>query len=315
MDTDVSIVIISMNNPTDLVRCVKSIFEHTADIKIEVCVVFFNYNEQNLKTVEKEIGGLYKPFFNNGIAGFSENNNLAIKECKGRYILVLNDDTYFVDNSVGLLYNFGVSNNQKLISPVLLNFNGTIQFDGRPRFHILSFMLHELKLHGLLKKYYKKEEEYFSTYNLSGACFLIESDLFRKLGYFDEEYFFTPEDIAIGTRARIEYGIHPIVVRKAKVYHKGSSTAKKIMSATYPTAKQGVFIFFRKLYGANYEIMARIMIFPILIAKFSLWAFSGVSEKQQIMRSALANALKYNFKSVPTKVLFTDLYNQIAEKK
>ena len=307
---DISVVIVSMNNPFDLIRCVDSILNNNKKVNIEIMIVLFNFTEENFSLISR-LSENCKFFHSKGIRGFSANNNIALREATGNYVLVLNDDTFFNDNSLEQLY-FSSSQNSILISsPVLVHFDNKVQFYGRPKFHILSVIMHEFKLQKYLPFIHKDVGDYFETFNVSGACFLIDRLYFEQLGWFDEDYFFTPEDIAIGTLSRVKHNVYPVVFKKLTVFHKGSSTAKSIFAATMPTAKQGVYLMFGKLYGPFYEIMLRAFLLPVFIFKYFYWKLrNGDMERKKIMLSAFGRCIKLSFVKRNTTVLFSDLYGR-----
>lgn len=106
--------------------------------------------------------------------------------------------------------------------------------------------------------------EVFPTSNISGAAFLIKTDVFRQAGWFDESYFFTPEDIALSTKLR-EAGYGVYVDRGAEVVHKWKATASRISPAVRPAAIRGSLMFFSRGSSAKYFLLAA----PVWLAEFS----------------------------------------------
>lgn len=308
MDKILSIVIISMNNLADLIVCVDSIYEFNDAEVYDIYLVAFNYTIENLEVVKSRFPKVFI-VRSEGIRGFSENNNLALKLVESKYCLILNDDTYFTDNSIEALLICAIDNDIKILSPVILNFDGTIQLLGRPDYNLTNFILRELKLLKLANVG-NTDQNLFKTYNISGACFLIKFEYFKELGLFDERYFFTPEDIALSAKS-CRLGNNPFVFKSAKVYHKHSSTAAGIHHITIPVGKQGIYLYLKDFYGTAASVFARCFIFSIAIVRLLYWQFiANKSERQIIMRKANLNCSKYAFSNLSPKQLFYKLYSQ-----
>jgi GT2 family glycosyltransferase len=305
MEKELSIVIISMNNLKDLEICLDSLFLLNTE-SYQIIVIAFNFSDTNLQSIISKYGDKIKIVQTSGIKGFAENNNEALRTVNTPYCMILNDDTYFLDNSIDKLLNTLKSTSIKIISPHILNFDGTSQILGWPKYNVFNYMLHELKVR---KFAYvgEKNQELFKTYSVTGACFVIDTSLFRQVGFFDEKYFFTPEDIALSAKC-IKLGYYPYVLKGAVVYHKGSSTAKKMHQVTIPVAKQGIYLYFREFYGKGSELVVRLYIFCLAILKLGYWSIQKKSERKKIMTNASINLIKYAFKNEDTKPMFEKLY-------
>ena len=113
--------------------------------------------------------------------------------------------------------------------------------------------------------------EVFRTSNITGAAFLIKTDVFRELGWFDETYFFTPEDIALSTLARRKgYGVY--VDRAVSVVHKWRTTASRISPAVRPAAVRGSLLFFSGGSRIKYFLLA----LPVWLAESAKRAKAAV---------------------------------------
>ena len=174
------------------------------------------------------------------IRGFAENNNLALRQVTGEYVLCINDDTRIFMRTVDILVNNFAKLPEKaaILSPKIDFPSGETQTCGRPKQTAWKYILERLHLDGSDQKddtAGKKPVTYsiFQTSDINGACFLIRRDIFEELGWFDERYFFTPEDIALSTKAREKgYGVY--VDMDALVIHYHHKTARKVITATKP---------------------------------------------------------------------------------
>lgn len=245
---DVSIVIVCMNNLDNLYPCLDSIKKFTNEVSYETFVVAYLFTKDNLKKVKEDFPWV---FFieSHEIRGFSENNNLALKQTRGKYCFVLNDDTEMpmpvIDRLVSTIE--GLPKNVAIVSPKLIGYNGITQVCGRPYKdwrHILLGMLHlfdEKK-----DKKYSNKNGVFKTYNIIGAAFLIKKKILEEAGYFNEYYFFSPEDVALSTKVN-KMGYQCWVNADVTLIHKEGMSGKSlsmIQTATRPAHAKGGLYFY-----------------------------------------------------------------------
>lgn len=256
---EVSIVIVCMNRPDNLYPCLRSIEQHCR-ISHEILVVAYLFPAESLSRVRHDFPEV-RFVESNETRGFSENNNLALKLARGRFCFVLNDDTEIHSDVIGrLAADFGnLPDTAAIVTPRLLNADGSLQLCGRPPYPPIYYVLQQWHLHSEPKDDTVGKRpvfgEVFETSNISGAAFLIKTDVFRELGWFDERYFFTPEDIALSCLARRRgYGVY--VDRGAEVVHKWKATASRMSVAVRPAAVRGSLIFFSGGSALKYFLLA-----------------------------------------------------------
>ncbi len=265
---DISIVIVCMNRPDNLYPCLNSIREHCR-VSYEILVVAYLFSPENLDRARENFP---EAVFieSNEPRGFSENNNLALRQARGRFCFILNDDTELRCDVPGrLMHDFSLlPENAAIVTPKLLNADGTLQLCGRPPYPARNYVLQQWHLYSEPKDDTSGRTPYvgeiFETSNISGAAFLIKTEVFRSLGWFDERYYFTPEDIALSTLA-VEKGYGVYVDRSAEVIHKWRTTASKMSQAVRPAAVRGSLIFFSRGSALRYFLLA----LPVWLAEAS----------------------------------------------
>ncbi len=242
---DVSVVIVCMNRMDNLYPCLSTLHEHTSGVSYETFVVAYLFSPENLARAKADFP--WVTFIeSNEIRGFSENNNLALRQASGRYCFVLNDDTELSENVIGRLVSEleSLPESAAIVSPTLLNADGSLQLCGRPAFTAWKYVRQQFHCYkepidtGL-----RAAGRTVQTVSISGAAFLIKTEVFRRLGWFDERYFFTPEDMALATLVRSQ-GFTIWVDTQTHITHKWRTTASKMMSATRPAAVRGSLIYF-----------------------------------------------------------------------
>ena len=349
---DVSIVIVCMNRQDNLYPCLKSIRGTTSRVSYEVLVVAYLYDPEALAQARKDFP--WVTFIeSNEIRGFSENNNLALKQAKGRYCFVLNDDTELPeggirkmesvpktsgkDEAIGnityeaemgtidrLVEDFeALPEGTAIVSPTLLNADGSLQLCGRPPYPARHYVLQQWHLFsepidstaGQEPAAVVEGRKLFRSWNITGAAFLIPTDLFRELGWFDERFFFTPEDIALGTLA-CRKGMQLYVDTSAQVVHKWRTTASRMMRATRPAAVRGSLMQFSDSRPGKYLLLA----IPVWLAESAkrakaacAWALrpSPARRDQLLTYRAITRSI---FTRRTPKEIFTRYYNELQRE-
>ena len=344
--TDVSIIIVCMNRPDNLYPCLESIRRTTVKVTYEVLVVAYMYDPAGLAKAREDFP--WVDFIESDrIRGFSENNNLALKRAKGRYCFVLNDDTELPEGGIweetGMRYEENGRTKQDvpgtidrlvedfealpegtaIVSPTLLNADGTLQLCGRPPYPAKHYVLQQWHLFSEPKDNTAGQEaaavvngrKLFRTWNITGAAFLIPTELFKELGWFDERFFFTPEDIALGMLA-CNRGYKLYVDTSAQVVHKWRTTASRISTAIRPAAVRGSLMHFSDFRTGKYFLLA----LPVWTAEFSKRvkaAFVQALHPSQQHRTELQtfrNITRSIFTRRTPKEIFTKYYKELQSR-
>lgn len=241
---EVSIVIVSMNRMDNLNICIPSIEKYTK-CKHKIYVVAYMFSKENLAELKEKYPQVIV-VESNEFRGFSENNNLALRQVTSEFVFIQNDDTEYKEPVLDkLLEAYKRTSDATIMSPVLLLGDGRIQFKGRRAYTFWTYFLGMIGFHKLPKSKYENQKGTFQSYNVSGAAFLIKTEDFRKIGFFDERFFFCPEDIAVSTTINRNGG-RCYVDSDTSIthYHGVSSKKSKLFCATSCAAFLGFYIFY-----------------------------------------------------------------------
>jgi len=323
---EVSVVIVCMNRPDLLFPCLDSLRAHTS-LSFEVWVVAYRFSDQNLKELETRYPWVeVVPSLE--IRGFSENNNLALKHVRGRYCFILNDDTLLnmpvIDRLVADLEKLPAS--AAAISPCIRFANGAIQTCGRNPWTSRRYARHYLHLVNeaeegvssrtvasrplplrgplplIMPRVAKVREDtpsstVFQTYTLNGACFLIKTEVFREAGWFDERFFFTPEDIALGHKLN-DMGYTVWADPSVSITHLAGGSVSAMEPAIKPARVRGSLIF----YGEPLWLRCFIWCFEAL--RVVKYAFLPATERNRLMSRTARNVMRTAFSKASPKELF-----------
>ena len=204
-----SIVIICWNDWKVIENCLRSIFEGTRKIDFEVIV---SDNGSTDGSVEK-IRALFpavRVVENRANLGFAKGNNAGIREARGEYILILNPDTIVHDGSLDRWVEFaGRHPEAGAFGCRVHNPDGTYQRSARPFPTISRYLISALGLRflGRLKRPVLSDEYEGWKGNTerdvdwqSGCCVMLRGDLLKRLGGFDEQFFYQFEEVDLCRR-------------------------------------------------------------------------------------------------------------------
>ena len=309
-ESEVSIVIVCMNKLSNLDRCLPSIKKYTS-ISYKIYVVAYLFSDENLRVLREKYPEVIV-IVSNEIRGFSENNNLVLKNINTPFTFVLNDDTEFtmpvLDNLVTSLSRV---KDATVMSPVLYRGDGSVQFWGRRKYTFGKFLMNQLGLRFNTKSKYEYGTGIFKSYNVSGAAFLIYTDIFRKMGFFDEKYFFCPEDIALSTKMN-KNGYYCYVDSSIKIMHYEGVSSKKtnLFYATTSAAYLGDSYYFGT---TKWRMMTIKSLWKSKIFLFSVMNSLRNSNHRSDYLYIYERVLDSYKRGISTKQLFIEEYNKVTK--
>jgi len=197
-----SIVVVNLNTKDLTVGCLRSIQKVSGDLKVEVLLTDNGSNDgsiEALKSLQKEKFWKNKLtlIFNKTNTGYAKANNQGIRKAKGKYILLLNNDTVVHKNALQSLVNFAESTpDAGVVGSKLLNIDGSLQMS----------CFHFPTISNAVKEYFFGQKKLFEKFapdgkspvtvdSVVGAVFLITPQAKKKVGILDERYFAYFEDI------------------------------------------------------------------------------------------------------------------------
>jgi GT2 family glycosyltransferase len=239
---DISIIILTFNQPQILPRCVESCFREirSAGLAGEVILVDNGSVDGTPQRISAQFPAMCLIRKEKG-QSFSAGNNQAIQASTGRLVLLLNDDAVLEPGSLRLLVD-ALNSDAKIgaVGPKLLNPDGSTQqyyTNCRfPRFH--SLMLGWLELTPVLEKrawtrdlftHYHNQERGGETDWVGCACLLARRSDLEAVGLLDESYYFGMEDIDLCYRLK-QQGWKVLYLADAHVTHHASASLKKLRS-------------------------------------------------------------------------------------
>jgi len=204
---DLSIIIVSFNTKDLTLNCIRSIEEHIgATIDFEIVVVDNNSRDGSqaaLKSLcaQKPNCRLIEADAN---LGFAKANNIGIKRATGKFVLLLNSDTYLIDNSMLDALEY-LRKHEKIFGCgcTLLNADHSVGIS-YGAFPELGTLCKELIFgcYGQFRAVVPKKRTAIYTIDFPcGAFFLIRRNLLDAVGLLDEGFFMYCEETDLAKRA------------------------------------------------------------------------------------------------------------------
>jgi GT2 family glycosyltransferase len=215
----VSIIIPVRDNWRYTYACLKSILQNTKEVPFEVIIVNDQSTDETPEMLRRMSG---IQIINNPInLGWVKNCNNAADQAKGKYILLLNNDTEVMEGWLANLVEIAEGDDKVgVVGGKILYPDGRLQEAG-------SVMDREGwgQLYGRFGDPDRYEYNYVKeTDFITGVCLLIRKDVFLKLGGFDERYapaFYEEFDLEFAIR---EAGYKIMYQPRAVIVHHQTSS-------------------------------------------------------------------------------------------
>lgn len=157
--------------------------------------------------------------------GFAQNHNRAFKRAQGRYFAILNPDLIFEQPVFEQLITSLHTHRADLIAPKIVDENGATQDSFRRLPTPLEII--RRRLPGYKFEAFPPDREGLLHPDwIAGMFWLMDSDVFRRVGGMDERYRLYFEDVDFCTRARLQ-GMKLLVDSQAQVRHHAQHSSRK----------------------------------------------------------------------------------------
>ncbi|MFT4095296.1 MAG: glycosyltransferase family 2 protein [Niabella sp.] len=255
-----AIIILNYKNYTDTITCVERIFKFSDTDLLTVFVIDNDSQNNSLAHINEHFSGRWNVVqWDDGLTenaidaniilvqnsenkGYAYGNNVGLKIAYNigyQYLLVLNNDTLFVEDVIPKL-KLIVDNDSKVLcaGPLLLKGDGvSVDFNcakRRPTYpdiFRLSYFGRFLKTGSWRKKYYYTQNgsgisTSYPVDILSGSCMFFNAGRLHEIGYFDDATFLYYEEAILAEKG-MQKGYSMVFDPGAKVIHLGAQSTRK----------------------------------------------------------------------------------------
>lgn len=224
--------------------------------------------------------------------GFARANNIAIRQSRGEYVLLLNPDTIVGEDALKASVDFmDVHEDAGAVGVRMLGAQGRRALESRRGlptpmvsfFKMLGFC-NRWPHHRLFGKYYMGYlpwDEPSQIEVVSGAYCMLRRKALDEVGLLDEDFFMYGEDIDLSYRV-LKGGYHNYYLPVDILHYKGESTQKSSFRYVH-VFYEAMLIFFRK----HYSGMTFLLSLPIKTAIYAKALMALVGMLSDRMRKSL----------------------------
>lgn len=262
----ISIVILNYNGKGFLEPCLNSVLNSDYD-NFEVVLVDNASTDGSVELIESIFGANRKIRIirNKENTFFTGGNNIGIREAKGEYIIVLNNDTE-VD--------------PKWLREIALVMGDEEIGAAQPKIRIfnqnpakIDYAGATIDKYGFAKGFGSGEidngqfDDVGDIFYAGGTAMILKRKVLDEVGIFDERFGMHWEDADLSWRIRLK-GYRIVLIPKALVYHKGSLSMSKFTA----NAKVAWYVRKNRIAGLlkNYSAISLIKYLPVLILIYLL---------------------------------------------
>ncbi len=291
----VSIIIINWNGKPHLLNCLSSLSKIVYP-STEIIVMDNNSMDGSVEMVKNNFPKI-KVVTNKENLGFCRANNAGAKIAKGKYVLLLNNDTIVTPAFLGpLVEKLEKKPENGMAQPKIIFWGNKKLQTGCALFTSTGFLYHF--------GYGKNPDDHKynisrQTYSGNGSCLLVKKEVVDKVGLFDESFFSYFEETDFCQRALMA-GYKIWYEPKATIYHIGSVDNSRHKSSAI------VFNSFRNritCYLKNLEAGTLIKILPVHLLFTILTSLAYIIMMRFDDSLAVLKAIGYNIVNLKSILL------------
>jgi N-acetylglucosaminyl-diphospho-decaprenol L-rhamnosyltransferase len=276
---DLSIVLVGWNNKTYLDPCLQSLYESGLRYSFDVVVVD-NGSVDGSQEMLREKFPQVRIIQNGHNVGLGKASNQGIEATRGRYVLLLNNDTIVNGASFDALIAFmDQTPKAGAVGGKLLNPDGSVQacYNHFPTFReefLIATRLGELLWDGYPAN--TTENRVKSVDWLGSACLMLRREALDQVGLLDEGYFIYGDEADLQYRMK-KAGWSIYFLPGATTVHFGGRSLDRWRRRKM--VYRGKMLFFQKNYGPLRSGMLRIMLALLSFFKLMAWGLAYLLPK------------------------------------
>jgi GT2 family glycosyltransferase len=252
-----SIVILCWNDRDIINNCLESIYASTHSTPFEVIVSDNGSSDGSVELIRTKYPAV-RVIENGANLRFAMGNNVGIRASSGEYVLILNPDTIIHDHALDKLTTFADKHLEAgAFGCRVLNSDGSYQESGRPFPTIRREWISALYLRPLvyLSKWFMPDvytrwrgDTQRTVDWLSGCFIFLRADLLKRIGGFDEQFFYYYEDMDLCKRVW-GAGYSIIFTPEASITHLGGQSTKRSPTSFLLDSQVTRYRYYYKYYG------------------------------------------------------------------
>jgi hypothetical protein len=274
---DISVIVVTLDRSDLLQSCLTSLFRTVSSTNVEVIVVDNGSTDDSLGMLKDNFRQV-RVIANSTNLGFAKANNQAIPLCRGRYVVLLNNDTIVLDGAIESLMDF-MDEHPSIgcVGPQLLNADGSIQPSYMRFPSVLGSWRHFVRARTRrgAKPLPRMQGGFAYVDAVSGACMMLRKVALDEVGLLDQGYFMYAEETDWCFRAK-QAGWQTAYYPAGQVIHLGEQTAHSEPARFYVERRYSRVRYFLKHRG---PVVARLNDWTIRLVIMGRWVLAKGSER------------------------------------
>jgi N-acetylglucosaminyl-diphospho-decaprenol L-rhamnosyltransferase len=278
---DLSIVLVCWNNKDYLQPCLRSLYDSGLRSTFDVVVVDNGSTDGSQEMLRLNFPEVLI-IQNDHNVGLGKASNQGIVVTRGRYVLLLNNDTIVNSPSLDAMVQFLDEHPEAgAVGGQLLNSDGTVQscYNNFPTLH--EEFLIATRLGERLWPCYPanvNDTHVRSVDWMGSACLMLRRAALDKVGLLDEEYFIYGDEADLQYRLK-KAGWQVFYLPHATTIHYGGRSMTRW--GRRKMVYRGHMLFFQKNYGPLRTTTLRMMLAGLSLVKISAWGVACVLSGQR----------------------------------
>jgi len=215
----VTVIVLNYNGAQYLRRCLESILAQTIRDRVELIVAdnLSTDGSDQLAATLLENQPRARFLQNGANLGFCEGNNRPARLATGNFLFFMNNDAWMEPDCLEILFAEVQAQQAAVATPYVMNWADNeyqwVYVAGFDPFGLPSFR--------------RPPDQTAELFMPPGCSYLIERQLFSKIGEFDPRYFMYADELDLSWRAWIA-GARAIVVPRARLHHRGAAEVNPV---------------------------------------------------------------------------------------
>jgi len=292
-----SIILVNWNTREILRNCLQSIYTYTVGLPFEVFVVDNGSSDGSAQMVRENYPQVIL-IANSDNKGFAAANNQALALAKGDYVLLLNSDTYLIDNSLLKAVEFAERHPEAgMIGCRVLNADGALQptcfqYPSLLNLFLGAFYLPKLfpksRFFGRERMTWWKRDDLREVEVITGCFLLVRAEVIRQIGFLDESFFMYGEETDWCYRA-CQAGWKLLFTPEARIVHLGGASSRQNRPEMMLQLRGSILLFIKKHRSRAEYCLSCLLVGLFFALRAPYWFLRGLlvqSERKQSIMTA-----------------------------
>ena len=271
LEVILSIVLVNWNSRKETLDCLHSIFNipdyHSIKTKLEIILTDNNSADGSVAEIKEKFSEIII-IENKTNAGYATAANQGMKIAKGKYVLLLGNDTELSEGSLVNCISFLDNNsNAGAVGAKLLFPDGRLQGNCKKFPTLKNAFYTYLSLDRLNRDYEMasfKYDEQLKVDQIATTFLMIRNEILRKINFFDTQYKILYNDVDLCKKI-YNAGYEIYFIPDAVVYHHGSLSTQKAGFEVRKIMYSDIFRYYKNNFGFKAYFLLPVLFIRFLI--------------------------------------------------